>query len=144
MFEPTIGNNSLYEINNDNGFRLVNFGTSKNLTARSTMFPHHNIHKYTRTPPDGKLHNQIDLILVDRRRHSTVLYVRSYRTADCDTDHYLVVAKLRERLAMNKQRSRRFHMEMFNIKKLTELEGKSIIMLRFQIGLQLFGSRGGN
>jgi hypothetical protein len=25
--------------------------------------------------------------------------------ADCDSDHYLVVAKVRERLAVNKQRS---------------------------------------
>jgi hypothetical protein len=41
--------------------------------------------------------------------------------ADCDTDHYLVVAKVRERLAVNKQRSYRFHMEMFN---LNEVEGK--------------------
>jgi hypothetical protein len=42
----------------------------------------------------------------------------------CDTDHYLVVAKVRERLAVNKQRSQRFHMEMFNLKKLNEVEGK--------------------
>jgi hypothetical protein len=41
-----------------------------------------------------------------------------------DTDHYLVVAKVRERLAVNKQRSHRFHREKFNLKKLKELEGK--------------------
>jgi hypothetical protein len=35
-----------------------------------------------------------------------------------------VVAKLRGRLAMNKQRSQRFHMERFNLKKLNEVEGK--------------------
>jgi hypothetical protein len=73
---------------------------------------------------DGKTHNQIHHILVDTRRHSKVLDVRSCREADCDSDHYLVVAKVRERLAVNKQRSHRFHMERFNLKKLNEVEGK--------------------
>jgi hypothetical protein len=35
-----------------------------------------------------------------------------------------VVAKVRERLAMNKQRSQRFNMERFNLKKLNDVEGK--------------------
>jgi hypothetical protein len=34
------------------------------------------------------------------RRHSSVLDVRSLRTADCDTDNYLGGAKIRERLAV--------------------------------------------
>ncbi|PNF23141.1 hypothetical protein B7P43_G06674 [Cryptotermes secundus] len=101
--KPTIGNESLYEISNDIGVRVVNFATSKNLTVKSTMFPHRNIHKFTWTSPDGKIHNQIDHILIDRRRHSSILDVRSFRAADCDTDHYLVVAKVKERLAVSKQ-----------------------------------------
>jgi hypothetical protein len=71
----------------------------------------------TWTYPDGNAHNQIDRILIDRRRHSSVLNVRSFRAADCDTDHYLVVAKIRERIAVNKQGSHKFHMESFNLKK---------------------------
>jgi endonuclease/exonuclease/phosphatase family metal-dependent hydrolase len=102
IFKPTIGNESLHEISNDNGNRLVNFATSKNLRVKITMFPHSNIHKYTWTSPDGKTHNQIYRILVDRRRHSNVLDVRLFRAADCNSDHYLVVAKVRERLAVNK------------------------------------------
>jgi hypothetical protein len=35
-----------------------------------------------------------------------------------------VVAKDRERLAVNKQRSHRFNMERFNLKKLNDVEGK--------------------
>jgi hypothetical protein len=37
--KPTIGNESLHEISNDNGIRVVNFASSKNLIVRSTMFP---------------------------------------------------------------------------------------------------------
>jgi hypothetical protein len=109
IFKQTTGNESLHEISNDTG--LVNFVTSKNLRVKSTMFQHYNIYKYNWTSLDGKTHNKIEHILADRCRHSNVLDVRSYRAADCDTDHYLVVAKVRERLAVNKQRSHRFHME---------------------------------
>jgi hypothetical protein len=62
------------------------------------MIPHRNTHKYTWTSPDGKTHNQIDHVLIDRRRQSNILDVQSFRGADCDTDYYLVVAKVRERL----------------------------------------------
>jgi hypothetical protein len=74
--------------------------------------------------PEGKTHNQIYHILIDRRRHSNVLDIRSFRATDCDSNHYLVVAKVRERLAVNKQRSHRYDMERFNLKKLNDVEGK--------------------
>jgi hypothetical protein len=56
IFKPTVENESLQEISNDNGVRLVHFATFKNLRVKSTMFPHRNIHKYTWTSPDGKTH----------------------------------------------------------------------------------------
>jgi exonuclease III len=34
IFKPAIGNKSLHEISNDNGVRVVNFATSKNLTVK--------------------------------------------------------------------------------------------------------------
>ena len=76
---------------NDNGIRLLSFTTSK-----STKFPHHNIHKYTWTSPDIT-HNQIDHVLIDKRRQLGIIDSRSLRGADCDTDHYLAVATIHER-----------------------------------------------
>jgi hypothetical protein len=69
-------------------------------------------------------HNPIDHILIDRRQHSSILNVRSFRAADCDTDHYLVVAEFREILAMSKEITHKVHMERFNLKKLNEVDGK--------------------
>ena len=102
IFHPTIGNESLHQDSNDNDVRIANFATSKNL-INSTMFPHRNIHKYTWTFPDGKTHSQIDHVWIDRRWHSNILDVRSFRGADSDTDHYLVVSKVRESLAVSKK-----------------------------------------
>jgi len=82
IFKPAIGNESLHQYSKDNGVRIVNFATSKNLVVKSTMFPHRNIHKYTWTSPDGKTHYQIDHILIDRRRHSRILDIQSFRGAD--------------------------------------------------------------
>jgi hypothetical protein len=80
----------------------------RNLVVKSTVFPHRNIPKYIWTYPDGKIHNQIDHVFIDRRWHSSILDVRSFRGADCDNNHYLVVAKVRESLAVNKQAVQRF------------------------------------
>jgi hypothetical protein len=103
IFKTTVGNESLHEISNGNGDRVVNFATSKNLIVKSTMFPHRNIHKHTWTSPEGNTHNQIDHIFIDRRRYSSVRDVRSFRGTDCDTDHYLVVEKGSERLIVSKR-----------------------------------------
>jgi hypothetical protein len=54
IFKLTIGNESLHQDSNDNGVRIVNFATPKNLVVKSTMFQHQNIHKYTLTSPDGQ------------------------------------------------------------------------------------------
>jgi hypothetical protein len=39
-------------------------------------------------------------------------------------DHYLVMAKVRERLAVSKQTTHKFHTKRFNINKLSVVEGK--------------------
>ncbi|PNF33104.1 hypothetical protein B7P43_G15752 [Cryptotermes secundus] len=48
-----LGKKRLQDISTDNGVRVVNFVASK-----STAFPHHDIHQFTSTSTDGKMHVQ--------------------------------------------------------------------------------------
>jgi hypothetical protein len=120
IFKPIIGYESLHEASNDNGVRVVNFVTSKNVIVKSTTFPHCDIHKHTWTSPDGVTHNQIDHILIDKR-HLNVIDVHPFRGADCDTDHCLVVAKLKERISISKRARQNFDLERFDLKKLDDV-----------------------
>jgi hypothetical protein len=65
IFKPIIGNESLHEASNDNGVRVVNFATSKNLLVKSTTFPHRDTHKCIWTSHDGLTHYPID-VLIDK------------------------------------------------------------------------------
>jgi hypothetical protein len=42
----------------------------------------------------------------------------------CDTDHYVVVAKVRVGLAVSKQAAQKFDGERFNLRKLNDLEAR--------------------
>jgi hypothetical protein len=65
---PIISNERLQEASDNNLVRVLNFATS-NLIIKSTTFPHCDIRKHTWTSVDGVTHNQIDHVLIDKRRH---------------------------------------------------------------------------
>jgi len=93
----------------------------EDLVVKSTPFPHQNMHKYTWTSPDGKTHSQINHILKDSRWLSSILNVKSLRGTDCDTDCYLLVVKVRKRLAVSERAAQKFDVESFNLRKLSKL-----------------------
>jgi hypothetical protein len=53
----TIKNESLHEISNDNGLRVVKLSHQKGL-SKVQFSQHCNIYKYTWTAPDGKTYSQ--------------------------------------------------------------------------------------
>jgi hypothetical protein len=74
-----IGNDSLHDDSNVNVV-IVNVATSRNLSIVQYL----NITKFTSTPGVFVVerHSQNDHTLIDRRQHSNVLDVRSFRAAD--------------------------------------------------------------
>jgi hypothetical protein len=62
--------------------------------------------------------------LIEERRHSNILDVRSFRGADCDTDLCLVVAKLRESISVSKRVGQNFYLERFDLENLDNIEDK--------------------
>ena len=73
--------------------------------AHATAWPAavDHIHKQTWTSPDGLTNNQIFHILIAKRKRYSIIDILSLRGADYDSDHYLVIAKLRERLSVGKR-----------------------------------------
>jgi hypothetical protein len=59
---------------------VLDFATSNILIVKSKKFPHRNIHKYTSLY--GVTQNQIDHVLVDKRRQSSIIDVLSLRGAN--------------------------------------------------------------
>jgi len=104
IFNPTICNEIQHWASNDNDVRIVKLVTSKDRVLNN--------------------HNQICYIFIDRR-HSSIIYIRSISGPDCDTVHFLLVAKVRERWAVSGRAAQEFHVERFNFRKLNELEVRS-------------------
>lgn len=64
----------------------------------STSFPRKDIHKVTWVSPNGHVQNQIDHVLIEERHKSCIVDIKSRRGAECGTDHFLVMVKVRQKL----------------------------------------------
>jgi len=93
-YRQTIGRENLHSMSKDNGTRFVKFTASRDIIISSIYFPRKDIHKQTWVSPDGKTSNQIDHIAIDKEHRLWIKNIRSFRRADGDTNHYLMVATL--------------------------------------------------
>ncbi len=55
-----VGKHGLGSDRSYNGERFIEFCAGNNMAITTTMFPHKDIHQYTRTSPDGRTRNQIE------------------------------------------------------------------------------------
>jgi len=94
------GRHTLHDITSENGEKLVQLAIAHNLETSSTKFQHRRIHKGTWKAPGQDICNQIDHVLISKRRASTITDVRTLRGPNCDSDHYLVRTKIRQENGM--------------------------------------------
>jgi len=99
-YKAMIGKHGLNDRSNDNRIRLINFEISKNMVISSTRFPRKNIHKETWLSPGGRFSSQIDHVFIETKYKTIIKNVKSYREADADTDHYLILIDLRVKMSM--------------------------------------------
>jgi hypothetical protein len=78
--------------------KMVDFATGRQMAIKSTYFMHKRIHFQTWHSPDGNTFNQIDHCLIFGRNFSDVIDVMARRGANIDSDHMLVVLKLKVRI----------------------------------------------
>ena len=92
---------------NENGQRLIKLCCHHGLSITNTFFENTPCHKVSwRHPRSGHWH-QLDLVITRRDALNNVLKTRSYHSADCDTDHSLICARVRmqpKRLFHSKQK----------------------------------------
>ena len=90
---------------NERGLTLLEFAKRHQLTAVTTLFDHKRSRRTTWHSPDGKVHNQIDFILVSRRHATGVnrAKTRTFNKPDIGSDHDLVMMTLKVKLRTNKK-----------------------------------------
>ena len=101
--ERTLGKHGV-GTRNENGQRFVDFCTLNNHTIGGTIFQHKEIHKVTWTSPNKEVLNQIDHFTINNKWRSSLQDVRSYRGADINSDHFLVIGKIKLKLRSAKKK----------------------------------------
>ena len=123
--EEVIGKHGARAEMNENGERLADFCQANELVIGGTLFSHKECHKRTWRSPDGGFVNQVDHLALSKRWRSSLQDVRAMRGADVGSDHHLLMATVRLRIA--KERKGEGGRVRFEVSKLKDLEVREYI-----------------
>ena len=83
---------------------VANYAISNDTFLISTNFQRKKIHTGTRISPDHQTINQIDHVMVSIEKIRLMHYVGSKRGYNCDSDHFLVQIKSKQKMVPVKNR----------------------------------------
>jgi hypothetical protein len=115
----------------ENGELFTEFCCDNNLIIGGSIFKHPDCHKYTWTHHNTKEGYQLDHICISKRWRRSLLDVRNKRSADIQSDHELVVAEIRLKIA-RVQRKTQSVARKFNVQKLKDQHIKDDFIQRLK------------
>ncbi|KAH0817300.1 hypothetical protein GEV33_005491 [Tenebrio molitor] len=105
--EGVAGKETIHDITNNNGAKICDLAAATNTFIVSTQYRHKREHKITWMIPGGTEGNQIDHMLISKKWKRIIQNARTYRGANVDSDHLLVVAKMRMKVVKQTGGSRK-------------------------------------
>jgi hypothetical protein len=115
--------NTIHEETSENELILCRFAEANELIINSTGFEHRDIHKGTWKDPAGRTVNQIDHVLISKRRATVVEDVKTMRGANCDSDHFLIPTIIRHKISCTYQKKQKYKLR-WDIHKMDNKEKK--------------------
>jgi hypothetical protein len=108
-FSQIVGCHTLHDISNENGELAANYAIINDMFLISTKFQHKKIHTGTWISPDHQTVNLIDHVMVSKGKMRLIHDVRSKTGYTCDSDHFLVQIKIKQKLITAKNRQAQKH-----------------------------------
>lgn len=104
---------------NERGNRLIQFCQEEEYVISNTLYKLPERRLYTWKSPQDKAdnvtRNQVDYIMINKRFKSSLINVKTYPGADVPSDHNLLMARVRIRLASNKIKRTRNQLNLANL-----------------------------
>uniref|UniRef100_A0A1B0GLA1 Uncharacterized protein n=1 Tax=Lutzomyia longipalpis TaxID=7200 RepID=A0A1B0GLA1_LUTLO len=119
-YERIMGRHCAGEMS-ENGELLAEACVNNDLAIGGSLFPHKLSHKVTWVSRDGHTENQIDHICISRKWRRSLLDVRNKRSADIASDHHLLIAEVRLRVARVNRKQEKVG-KRFNTRRLESSE----------------------